>query len=626
MSNESLKNLCECELCFKPYKDPRLLKCGHQFCEKCLKEIVKHTPQGHILCPACRYVTKPVSGDVTTLPRSTLHQYMQELIIRQPTEDGLKHKCSKCKVNKPTRHCPDCTADLANLCDKCFAIHQKVDRFAMHSTMVFDPYLVCAYHQHKMVENYCYDCNKVACVECLFNRHGDHKTENIKKAAEKSREVLSEYISKCNGRIIDRNILKKIHESSSMLQVKQTSIKNSVDNIKNAWQKLEEQLDKILKKMDNAVDIEMAALMDHHTNIAETTVAQEKMLKLAESLLGDVSDSQVIMGSRDLPEPDSDITEIEFNIPVIGGEFNMIAADIEFMVQSVNIKSTKEVHTIKRGKQDTGHIQKINDIHVGANISGVCFDKNTKDLIVRVMKNPTGPVKIYNTEGRQVKTTGQNSVTVAATSDCRQIAMDTKRKLYLHACDNGSLVRMEMDGRVRDTTTLSSSLHGVAYIPNHDLYVLSDLVRFNSRVFLLKPDTLTVVRCLGDKGTFRSPYNVCVGDINGSTTIVVSDYYRANLYLYDVNGEMIRKYGPEMHQPGGLSGPRGVSMDKNGCIVVCDHGNSCVLGVWSDKDGDHWECLLDKGQLGGAPLCTDIDNDNRLMAVSVGKTVKVYKF
>ena len=206
------------------------------------------------------------------------------------------------------------------------------------------------------------------------------------------------------------------------------------------------------------------------------------------------------------------------------------------------------------------------------------------------------------------------------------IAIDSHRELYLLPCNDGSLVRMEMDGRVRDTTKLGSKLCGAAYIPDHDLYVLSDYVD-NSRVFLVSSDRLTVVRSLGDKGTFSGPFNVCVGDINGSTTIVVSDWGKNTLNLCSVSGELIGTYGPETHTLGSLNGPWGVSVDKSGRIVVCDFGKARVLRVWNDKDGDHWECLLDKGQLGGWSRCMDIDNDNRLMAVSVGEhTVKLYTF
>ena len=76
-----------------------------------------------------------------------------------------------------------------------------------------------------------------------------------------------------------------------------------------------------------------------------------------------------------------------------------------------------------------------------------------------------------------------------------------------------------------------------------------------SRVFLVSPDTLTEVRSL--KGSFSSPRNVCVGDINGVTTIVVSDYGSDKLFLYTVDGELIKTYGPST-----TSGLRDLCMDR----------------------------------------------------------------
>ena len=129
--------------------NPRLLKCGHQFCEVCLTNILKQSPKGEIICPTCRDVTKPKLGDVTTLPRSTLHQYIQELIFQLPQKEVLGKTCTKCQAKEPTRHCPDCKEDLSYMCDDCFAKHQLVPRFAKHETVPFDPLLVCTEHPHK---------------------------------------------------------------------------------------------------------------------------------------------------------------------------------------------------------------------------------------------------------------------------------------------------------------------------------------------------------------------------------------------------------------------------------------------------------------------------------------------
>ena len=159
-------------------------------------------------------------------------------------------------------------------------------------------------------------------------------------------------------------------------------------------------------------------------------------------------------------------------------------------------------------------------------VQGLAMDYQNNQIVMRD-GDKYGQVKVYTTNGDLIHQMGKQTLPVpddfSWLYNFSMIAIDSHRDLYLLPCNDGSLVRMEMDGRVRDTTKLGSNLCGVAYIPDHDLYVLSDYVHGNSHVFLVSPDTLTVVRSLGDKGTFSQPFNVCVGDINGSTTIVVSN-------------------------------------------------------------------------------------------------------
>ena len=208
----------------------------------------------------------------------------------------------------------------------------------------------------------------------------------------------------------------------------------------------------------------------------------------------------------------------------------------------------------------------------------------------------------------------------------KQVSLDIKGNLILLSDNAGSLVRLELDGTIRDTTRIGTFIDAVAYIAKEDLYILSDSDNSNYHVLLVCPDTLAVVRSLGDKGTFNNPDNICVGDINGSTTIVIIDCGNSAIYMYSISGELIRTYGPQIGTLGSLCRPWGVSIDRTGHIGVCDRVNGRVLRVWSDKDGDHWECLLDKAQLGGQPWCIDIDSDNRLMVVSVGNILKLYTF
>ena len=351
MSSDSLKIMCECPVCFEPYKDPRLLKCGHQFCENCLMNIARQTPHGNIPCPVCREVTKPQHGDVTTLPRSTLHQYMQELIFRQPTEEVLGQQCTKCKVNKPTRHCPDCTAELAYLCETCYEAHKKIRRFEKHNTVQFDPLLICPEHTHKMVENFCYDCNAVACMDCMFDKHADHKTENLDAAAQEARKLLTAFIAKLDGNIIDNDIIDRLKYASFQLEEINKTFRCKMEHIKPSWKNFKEKLDETVMNINCTIEKELQRSLENQIRITEMCAAQENVLMLAKYLLSDASDPQVIMGFRDLPEPDIDITEIEVINPVIGEQFGKMAADLETMTKAMDISYKKEVYKIQRRKK-----------------------------------------------------------------------------------------------------------------------------------------------------------------------------------------------------------------------------------------------------------------------------------
>ena len=614
MNSESLEKLCECTVCFKLCEDPRLLKCGHPFCDNCLKNVDKHAPRGDIPCPVCHNVPTPkplLHGDI-----ATFQQYTQE----EHTEEPLGQKCTKCKVTRPTIHCYECTAELAYLCDTCFEVHQKIKRFEKHNTTKFDPNLICPEHSHKMVENFCYDCNAMVCMDCMFDKHADHNTEHIEVAAQKARQVLRKFITKLDGKSINKTIISDLKQASVNLEDIKKKFNSNVESIKMAWKTLDAKRIKAVEKMMSTSEKELQSISNNQAKIAEISAGQEKMLKLAEGLLGDVSDPQVIIGSRDLPEPDIDITEVQVNLPVIPEQFDKMAADLETMTKSMDISYNKDIYKIKRGKKATQwNLRQLADITGACEPLGLSFADSAKpQLLVRV-NDGINPIRVYNTNGSLNMLMGID--TQGMIGAYRQVAVDTSRSLYLLPGNNGLLIRMGTDGVVRDTTKLGADLCGVAYIPEIDLYALSDITINN--VFLVSPANLTVIWSI-EKGSFHFPNNVCVGDINGSTTIVVSDCGTNTLYLYSVSGELIKTYGPETHTLGRLSGIWEVSVDKTGGIVVCDKDNFRVLRVWSDKDGDHWECLLDKEQLPENPYCLDINIDNSLMAVSFGHTVRLY--
>lgn len=66
-STESVLNLLHCLFCRKPYRDPRLLHCGHTYCLPCLVQMNRYST---IRCIKCNSLHTVTSHAVDTLPKN----------------------------------------------------------------------------------------------------------------------------------------------------------------------------------------------------------------------------------------------------------------------------------------------------------------------------------------------------------------------------------------------------------------------------------------------------------------------------------------------------------------------------------------------------------------------------
>lgn len=66
-STESVLNLLHCLFCKKPYRDPRLLNCGHTYCLACLIQMNRYST---IRCIKCNTLHTVTSHAVDTLPKN----------------------------------------------------------------------------------------------------------------------------------------------------------------------------------------------------------------------------------------------------------------------------------------------------------------------------------------------------------------------------------------------------------------------------------------------------------------------------------------------------------------------------------------------------------------------------
>ncbi|XP_078619099.1 uncharacterized protein LOC144886354 [Branchiostoma floridae x Branchiostoma japonicum] len=109
---------------------------------------------------------------------------------------------------------------------------------------------------------------------------------------------------------------------------------------------------------------------------------------------------------------------------------------------------------------------------------------------------------------------------------------------------------------------------------NHILITQStgDWPKRNGEVQEFRPDG-KLVRVLGHQEGMKYPQHITV---DGEGNILVSDYDKHCIYVFNDDGQFLFKFGSEGSGEGQLKHPRGICTDKSGNIIVADSGNSRV--------------------------------------------------
>lgn len=104
-------DLLSCMICFEGFTNPKMLKCGHTFCQQCLNSYhskyqqQKNAIKGKIPCPTCRELTTISSGGVQALRNDFKVQKIEEMF---KTTNLLNTRssvlCDPCKVRPLVWH------------------------------------------------------------------------------------------------------------------------------------------------------------------------------------------------------------------------------------------------------------------------------------------------------------------------------------------------------------------------------------------------------------------------------------------------------------------------------------------------------------------------------------------
>ena len=132
---QKIQEQVTCGICHELYKQPKMLKCLHAFCEHCLQPLAQREEYRGLQCPMCRQVTPLPYNGVSGLQAGFFHESLLESydLMKCPNDS-----CSKHPGKEADFYCETCTQLICSICfvpdhrdhqydlvDNVFAKHEK---------------------------------------------------------------------------------------------------------------------------------------------------------------------------------------------------------------------------------------------------------------------------------------------------------------------------------------------------------------------------------------------------------------------------------------------------------------------------------------------------------------------
>ena len=560
---QKIQEQVTCGVCLEPYKQPRLLKCFHVYCEGCLQRLVRGGGEGQSLsCPQCRQDTPLPAGGVPGLQGAFYIHYLFDI------QDALKKvssseqtMCNKCTKREAVGFCRTC----GFACQRCKELHQEWDEYKTHEFIDLDTLtgdvttlvpplkkiLFCSKHTETKADLYCETCDELICRDCIVRVHRDHQYDLVSESFAKQEKV-----------IVDS--LKPVEEQIAVLE-------RAVESVDTRCAAVVEQKTAVVAEIRTAMAHLRQALEVRETElvgVAEQT-AQQKLKTLAAQRDG-------------------------FEL-----QLGQLRSCQGFVEESRRTCSEGEILGMK-----SPLVKQVNDLTGSfkpqtlalAEQADVVFAHSLPELVKTCQqfgKVYQGPEKCRTSgKGIKVATRGQ---TAAVSVE----ALDMEGEAYLRPVDNlrCELVASDGSSRVRGTVKRRNrNIYDISYqlqvTGEHQLHILIEEHPILNSPFtvIVLPNFTVRDNIIGD---LNSPYGIAVRE---GGEVVVAEYSGNCVSIISGNGEK-KSFGTRGSGPGQFNCPEGVAIDTGGNILVADYYNHRIQQLSST--GKH---LRTVGTKGSGPL------------------------
>ena len=544
---KNIKQQVTCSICLDTFNEPKIISCFHTFCCECLEKHARVSQkEGKFRCPECQAaIDLPEGNRFDRLPNSFFHSTLLSLLSIRQSGDASSITCSQCrKTNPQMYYCFDCGRFM---CLDCFNAHQLLSAtFEGHKvTPVKDfkvedyeavlkrqPFCSQEFHEREVTRFFCLECQVCICQICTVTDHQNHKVVLLDKAALEEKDNIM-----CGAKLM-RN--------------KESELCEGIKQFEETISKLE-------------------------SNVA---TAQREVSRVAEEVIAEIRERE--REAIDSLEA-TRVSRLE--------RINSPKQEVESLVKQMNQAATFAENLVKNGS--SSHVMQIKETleQKFEELGGVEVPRHQQETFVKFSEAP----RLVDWKLGVIEVTRSR---LEGLDQSFQAGVEAELTLYAKTSEGEPISRDDLKDQVefviepvKDVTNVSvnkreNSCLQLKFTPklpgsySIEVKINSDKLPICPYALNVKERELVIVGELNLKlfpgDTLLSLSGIAV---NKRGEIALADDEGHCVYVFDKDGNCVRKIGSQGEEQGQFEQPKGVLYSNDKEILVADFGNDRIQHI-----------------------------------------------
>ena len=604
---KNLKQQVTCSICLDIFNDPKILPCLHTFCCECLSNHARASHrQGKFHCPECRaQIDLPKGNRFNTLPTSFFHNSLSSVLAVRQIGDGSGITCAHCKKRSSDVHyCFDCARFM---CADCLSAHEVMKaEFEGHKVMPvkdfqakdYDallkrkPFCSERYHEQEITRYFCLPCQSCICQVCISTKHRNHEVMLLDEAADSERENMMADIALTREKEKAlKDVIRKFEETISELETNVATAKREVSQVAEQMiATIREREREAITSLETTRVTRLEKINSANDEAQSLLKQMDQAVEFAQNLVQRSSSSDIMQNKETLKQRLKELRDIAVSKHKESTFIKFTSASIEGLrLGDITTEETDASRYTPKGLDQTVQMKgRERKLVVVCELNLKLFKGDKLEGPTGIAVNSKGKIAVTDTNGhcvyifdkegnclRKIGSEGQNAgqfyypvgvtylndneILIADAGNNRIQQVDVQTGTFVKSFGKRGAAKGEFDWPA-----------DVCLDEKHRI-VVTEHVNHRIQVITQEGETIAI---FGNSGPEKldNPTS-CIACKN---MFVVSDGDNDCVKAFDQSGTFLYKFGQKGNQDGQFNSPRGMLVDSNNNLLVCDRNNNRV--------------------------------------------------